>query len=130
MREDSGLEPAPYQWAAAGYMGAITSGRTLCGILFGGTVYLGYLNGRDATESPQITNEKRIHAIQSVGRLFNGFIERFHHTDCQALTGCDWSQKEDINRYFKDKAYQDTCYRQFEYVIEQCLYEKENVDGR
>ena len=43
MREDIGLEPAPYQWATVGYMGAIMSGRTICGILFGGTVYLGYL---------------------------------------------------------------------------------------
>ena len=130
MREESGLEPVPYQWATAGYMGAIMSGRTICGILFGGTVYLGYLNGLNTKYPPEVNDERRTKAIQSVGNLFNGFIERFRETDCQTLTGCDWSRKEDIKRYFEDKIYQDTCYLQFEYVVEKCLSEKKNADHR
>ena len=124
MREDADWDAIPYQWATAGYMGAINSGKTICGILFGASIYLGFLNGIDSTDEPKLKDEKRLSAIKSVNELFNGFITRFAETECKALTGCDWSKKDDIKRYFKDKVYEDTCYRQFEYVIEKCLNEK------
>ena len=105
-------------------MGAINSGKTICGVLFGASIYLGFLNGMGATNAPELKDEGRLKAIKSVNELFNGFINQFAETDCTALTGCDWSKKEDINRYFKDEIYKDTCFRQFEYVIEKCLNEK------
>ena len=108
-------------------MGAINSGKTICGVLFGGSIYLGFLNGMGATNAPELEDEGRLKAIKSVNELFNGFIKRFWETDCTALTGCDWSKKEDINRYFKEEIYKDTCFRQFEYVIEKCLAEKSSV---
>jgi len=124
LREDTGWDATPYQWATAGYAGAINSGKTICGILFGASIYLGFLNGMDATDAPELMDERRLKAIKSVDKLFNGFINRFAETDCKALTGCDWSKKEDIDRYFKDEIYKDTCFRQFEYVIEKCIAEK------
>jgi hypothetical protein len=124
LREEAGWDATPYQWATAGYMGAINSGKTICGILFGGSIYIGFLNGIDSTDAPKLKDKRRLNAIKSVNELFNGFINRFAETDCNALTGCDWSKKDDISRYFKDKVYQDTCYRQFEYVIEKCFNEK------
>jgi hypothetical protein len=124
LREEAGWDATPYQWATAGYMGAINSGKTICGILFGGSIYIGFLNGIDSTDAPKLKDKRRLNAIKSVNELFNGFINRFAETDCNALTGCDWSKKDDISRYFKDKVYQDTCYRQFEYVIENCFNEK------
>ena len=106
-------------------MGAISSGKTICGILFGGAVYLGFLNGNDSTDAPKLKDQGRLNAIKSVNELFNGFIDRFAETDCQALTGCDWSKKDDRKRYFKEEVYKNTCYRQFEYVIEKCFKETE-----
>ena len=106
-------------------MGAIGSGRTICGILFGGAIYLGFLNGIDSTDAPKVKDKGRLKAIKSVNELFNGFSDRFAETDCKALTGCDWSKKKDRKRYFKDQVYKNTCYRQFEYVIEKCFKEKE-----
>ena len=129
MREDTGWDATPYQWATAGYMGAINSGKTICGVLFGGSIYLGFLNGMKATDAPKLKDEGRLIAIKSVNGLFDGFINRFAETDCTALTGCNWSKKEDINRYFKDEIYKDTCFRQFEYVIEKCIAEKTSVKG-
>ena len=128
MREDTGWDATPYQWATAGYMGAINSGKTICGVLFGGSIYLGFLNGKDSTNAPELKDEGRLNAIKSVNELFKGFINRFAETDCTALTGCNWSKKEDIERYFKDEIYKDTCFRQFEYVIEKCIAEKSSVD--
>jgi hypothetical protein len=124
LREDTGWDATPYQWATAGYMGAINSGKTICGILFGASIYLGFLNGIDSTDAPKLKDEGRLNAIRSVNELFNGFINRFAETDCTALTGCDWSKKEDIKRYFKNEIYKDICFRQFEYVIEKCINEK------
>ena len=121
MREDSGWDAAPFQWATAGYMGAINSGKTICGVLFGGAVYLGFLNGREATDAPKLEDKGRLNAIKSVNQMFNGFIDTFGHTDCASLTGCDWSREEDIQRYFKNEIYKDTCFRQFEYVVENCI---------
>jgi hypothetical protein len=123
LREDKGWDATPYQWATAGYMGAIDSGKTICGILFGGSIYLGFLNGMDATDAPKLKDKRRLNAIKSVNELFKGFINQFGESDCKTLTGCDWSKKEDIKRYFKDQIYKDTCYRQFEYVVEKCINE-------
>ena len=121
LREDSGWDATPYQWATAGYMGAIGSGKTICGVLFGGSIYLGFLNGLNSTGAPKLKDEGRLNAIKSVNELFNGFMNKFGETDCSSLTGCDWRKKEDIQRYYKDEIYKDTCFRQFEYVIEQCI---------
>ena len=120
MQQDTGWDATPYRWATAGYMSAINSGKTIYGVLFGGSIYLGFLNGMGATNAPELKNEGRLKAIQSVKELFDGFINRFSETDCTALTGCNWSKKEDINRYFKDEIYKDTCFRQspaFSYAI-------------
>ena len=127
MREDSDLDAIPYQWAAAGYMGAISSGKTICGVLFGGSIYLGFLNGIDSTDGPKLKDERRLNAIRSVNELFNGFISKFGKTDCTTLTGCDWSMEEDIKRYFKDEVYKDTCFRQLEYVVGKCIAEKSSM---
>lgn len=118
----------PYQWATAGYMGAIISGKTICGVLFGASIYLGFLNGMNSTDAPKLKDEKRLNAIKSVNDLFNGFINQFGETDCKALTGCDWSKKEDIDRYFKDEIYKDTCFRQLEYAVAKCVAEKSSFE--
>ena len=121
MREKMGWDPSPYQWAATGYSGAIGSGRTICGFLFGGAVTLGYLHGTNATRAPDINDEKRTQAIKAVNELFRGFMERFGDTDCQTLTGCNFSIKEDQERYRKEEVYKDKCFHFFEYVLGQCL---------
>jgi hypothetical protein len=121
LREIVDWNAVPYQWAVAGYMGAIDSGKTICGFLFGASVFLGYYAGEKAAGAPALQDDGRARAIASVKGLFQGFIERFGTTDCRLLTGCDFSQKTDVRRYFKEKIYEDTCYRQFDYVLRHCL---------
>jgi hypothetical protein len=119
--EEAGLGITPCQWAAAGYMGAIKSGKTICGCLFGGTVFLGYLQGINRDPMPEIENEQRSHVIASVENLFRGFIEQFGDTDCFTLTGCDWGNRRDVVRYFKEEVYTKTCYRFMQYVLGYCM---------
>jgi len=78
-----------------------------------------------AIGAPGLKDPGRVRAIASVKGLFQGFIERFGTTDCCTLTGCDFSQKTDVRRYYKEKIYQNTCYRQFDYVLRQCLAQLE-----
>ncbi len=71
-----------------------------------------------------VQNEQRLAAIESVNALFRGFLERFGDTDCKALTGCDFSRQEEADRYMQEEIYKDTCFHQFEYVLSECLTEK------
>ena len=128
MREVEGWDQSPYQWATTGYNGAINTGKTICGALFGGAVVLGYLHGKDAKEAPDVKDKRRVGAMESVKSLFNGFMEQFGDTDCQTITGCDWSKKEDRDRYFKDKVYKDKCYKYVEYVIARCLDQRATME--
>jgi hypothetical protein len=121
LRKTKSWGATPYQWAAAGYNGAVRSGNTICGVLFGGTIYFGYLYGINSTGAPGLKDRRRTKAIESVADLFNGFIKRFGDTDCRTLTGCDWSRKKDIKRFFKEEVYKETCFHQFEYVLEKCI---------
>ena len=121
LRKTKSWDATPYQWATVGFKGAVMSGKTICGVLFGATIYLGYLNGINATGAPGHKDRRRKRAIASVEDLFNGFTRRFGYTDCQTLTGCDWTKKKDIKRYFKEEVYKDTCFPQLEYVVEKCI---------
>jgi hypothetical protein len=129
LREVEGWEASPYQWAAAGYAGAIGSGRTLCGALFGSTVYLGYLYGANAAQAPGIEDEARRRAILAVRRLYRGFVKDFGDTDCQALTGCDLSVKRDRARFYGEEVYRETCHRYFAHVLGFCLEQSSAMDG-
>jgi len=74
--------------------------------------------------APGVQNPQRLEAIKSVNNLFNGFIERFGDTDCKTLTGCDFSNKEEAERYMREEIYKDTCFHQFEYVLSECISKK------
>jgi len=123
-----GWDPSPYQWATAGYMGAVETGRTICGTLFGGAVFVGYLHGMNATQAPEVQGKSRTRAIESVRGLFQGFVERFGDTDCRTLIGCDWSKKEDRERYFREEVYKGTCYNYLDYVLARCLDQMASMD--
>ena len=129
LREGEGWGPIPYQWAVAGFSGAIRTGHTICGALFGGTVFLGYLHGENASQAPDIGDERKAQAIEAVQRLFSGFTERFGDTDCQALTGCDWSKEEDRKRYFEEQVYKHARFKYLEYVLAQCLEQTTSAAG-
>ena len=102
-------------------MGAVETGRTICGTLFAGAVFVGYLHGMNVTQAPEVQGKSRTRAIESVRGLFQGFVERFGDTDCRTLIGCDWSKKEDRERYFREEVYKGTCYNYLDYVLARCL---------
>jgi hypothetical protein len=125
------LPGAPFQWAAAGYQGAIRSGgsKTICGVLFGSAAFLGFLCGRGQDAAPAVDDPTRQQAIAAVNGLFNGFLERFGATECHTLTGCDHSIPEQTDRFYQDEVYRDSCLPQLEHVLSYCLDQVELIAG-
>jgi len=82
----------------------------------------------NALQEPEVQDERRTRAIDSVRGLFHGFVERFGDTDCRTLTGCDWSKKEDRDRYFREEVYKETCYNYLDYVLARCLDQMTSMD--
>lgn len=121
----------PYQWAAAGYQGAIGSrgSKTICGMLYGSTAFIGFLCGRGEVAEPAVEDPMRKRAIAAVNGLFSGFLERFGATECHALTRCDHSIPEEVDRFYKDEIYKESCLPQFEYVLSYCLDQIELMTG-
>ena len=111
----------PYQWATAGYSGAIMSGKTVCGELYGATAFLGAIHGVGGPHSPAVDDVRRSQAIDAVGSLFRGFIERFGSTECAALTGCDWTSAQGLARFQQEQVFERHCCKQLEYVLAVCL---------
>ena len=70
---------------------------------------------------PEVEDGQRTKAIETVNRLFNGFIEEFGNTECRALTNCDFSKKEEVDQYIQNEVYKHTCFKQFEYVLAYCF---------
>ena len=132
LRETVDFSGVPYQWAAAGYLGAIQSegSKTICGLLYGSTAFLGFLCGRDEIAEPAVEDPKRKQAIAAVNGLFSGFLERFGATECHALTQCDHSIPEEVDRFYRDELYRDSCLPQLEYVLSYCLGQIELVTGK
>jgi hypothetical protein len=93
--------------------------------LFGSTAFLGFIFGDGETSAPEVEDDKRTKAIEAVNGLFTGFIEKFGTTDCRSLTDCDFSKKEEVDRYMQNEVYKHTCFKQFEYVLSYCLTRKE-----
>ena len=94
---------------------------TICGILFGSTAFLGFHYGEGEAAAPGVEDEKRTKAIEAANRLFTGFIKEFGTTDCRSLTNCDFSKKEEVDKYMENEVYKHTCFKQFEYVLAYCL---------
>jgi hypothetical protein len=102
-------------------MGAIETGRTICGALFGGAIFHGFLRGENKPQAPKVGDKGRAQAIDSVRGLFKGFQEEYGDTDCRTLTGCDFGKKEDVKRYVREEVYKDKCFHYVEYVLANCI---------
>lgn len=90
-------------------------------MLYGSTAFLGFLCGRGESAEPAVEDPNRKRAIEAVNGLFTGFLERFGATECHALTQCDHSIPEEVDRFYSDEVYKESCLPQFEYVLSYCL---------
>jgi len=118
-----------YSWATAGYMGAISSGQTTCGLLIGSSIAIGLRCGLGKEGIPEEHEEERNKAIHAVGELYIDFLREFGSTDCKTLSHCDFSNPEELSRYIQNKGWKNTCDIFLKFVIDKCirLAEKEKL---
>ncbi len=117
-----------YSWATSGYLGAISSGEATCGLLIGSSVAIGLRMGIGKEQFPLEDEKDRNKAIASVNDLYEDFLEAFKSTQCQRLTCCDFSKKEEIDRYMTEEVYKDKCFKFFDFVMDKFIeMEKKNI---
>ncbi len=110
-----------YSWATGGYLGAILSGETTCGLLIGSSIALSYLYGRGTNDIPEKCEDERNKAIQVVGELYRYFLEEFGSTKCKELCKVDFSKGEEIGEYISTKGWKQTCDIFLEFVLRKCV---------
>jgi len=123
------LPPKGYSWATAGYMGAISSGQTTCGLLIGSSIAIGLRCGQGKEGIPEEHEQERNKAIHAVYNLYSDFLKEFGSTDCKTLSHCDFSNPEELNRYTQNKGWKNTCDIFLKFVVNKCseLAEKEKL---
>ncbi len=110
-----------YSWASAGYMGAISSGQTTCGLLIGSSIAIGLRCGQSKEGIPEEHEQERNKAIHAVGELYSDFLKEFGSTDCKTLSHCDFSNPEELNRYIQNKGWKNTCDIFLKFVVNKCI---------
>jgi len=110
-----------FSWTTAGYMGAISSGASTCGLLIGTGAAIGLRRGRGIEGIPEEHQEARLAAIKEVNELYQGFIREFGAADCRTLSGCDFSRPEDVQKYVQQRVWKETCDVYLRFVMTKCL---------
>ncbi|MFX0124835.1 MAG: C-GCAxxG-C-C family (seleno)protein [Candidatus Hodarchaeota archaeon] len=109
-----------YSWATGGYLGAIMSGKTTCGLLIGSSAAIGFRCGQEKKGVPEKYEEERNMAVQAVGELYSDFLEEFGSTKCKELSRTDFSKGEEIGQYITTKGWKQTCDTFLKHVLEKC----------
>jgi hypothetical protein len=104
-------------WATAGYLGAILSGETTCGLLIGSSAAIGFRCGQGKDSVPEDHPEERGTAIEIVTGLYEDFKEKFGSTACKTLSKVDFSDGDQLGEYIMEKKWKSTCDVFLDYTI-------------
>jgi len=110
-----------FSWAAAGYAGAISSGKTTCGLLIGSSIAISLKHGKGLSCIPLEEETKRNAAITETADLYRDFIENFESSNCATLIDCDFAEPGEYDRYHKEQVYTNTCFRFFNHVMQRFI---------
>ena len=106
-----------YSWATAGYMGAISSGHTTCGLLIGSSIAIGLLCCQGKQGIPEENESERNRAVKAVGELYSEFLSEFGSTDCKELSQVDFSKSDEVIGYIQNKGWKKTCDIYLQFVL-------------
>ncbi|MHA1683044.1 MAG: C-GCAxxG-C-C family (seleno)protein [Promethearchaeota archaeon] len=113
-----GIPREQLSWATAGYMGAIQSGNTTCGLLIGSSIAIGLKIGMDSGTIPENSDKMRKKSISEVKRLYRAFLKEFGCTACKEMCGYDFSDAESTAAYLESKAWKETCDKGLKFIFE------------
>ena len=103
------LQNPELSWATAGYLGAILSGETTCGLLIGSSIAIGLKYGLGKDSVPEDYPEERGTVIELVSDLYKDFKEKFGSTSCKTLCNVDFSDGDQLGDYIVEKKWKSTC---------------------
>jgi len=129
LREALDLKNDIIPWVTSGYNGAIASGQTICGAVYGATAAIGFACAERMAERNETSRQARERATRMTHEFYRRFLKEFKRTDCRSLTGCDFSRPEDAMRYQRNQVWTDTCDRYLELAIRTC-YDLEQEDNQ
>ncbi|TFG13884.1 C_GCAxxG_C_C family protein [Candidatus Thorarchaeota archaeon] len=112
-----GIDNPELTWAMAGYLGAVMSGETTCGLLIGSTAAIGFKCGEGRQSTPDKNTTVRGNAIEAVGELFSSFKQEFGSTQCKTISKVDFSDGEQLATYLMEKKWVDTCDIFLEFIL-------------
>lgn len=116
-----GLQVDTNSWATAGYLGAIGSGNTTCGLLIGSTIAIGLRCGQEAEGIPEQNENMRESAIQAVNELYNEFLTEFGSADCKTINEVDFRKGEEITEWMIQKGWKKTCDVFLNFTMRKCV---------
>lgn len=108
-------------WATAGYLGAIVSGNTTCGLLIGSSIGIGFRCGQERQGIPEQNENAREKAIQAVNELYNDFLSKFGSTDCKTLNKVDFRKGDEVSEWIIQKGWKKTCDIFLNFTLRKCL---------
>lgn len=108
-------------WATAGYLGAIGSGNTTCGLLIGSSIAIGLRCGQEIHGIPEQNEDAREKAIQAVNQLYNEFLTKFRSTDCKTLNKVDFRKGEEITEWMIKRGWKQTCDIFLNFTMRKCV---------
>jgi len=120
LQEVFDLKPKELSWITCGYMGAIGSGQTTCGLLISAAAALGLACGKGKSGTPEENETERARAIALVNELYRDFIDKFHSTECKTLLDFDFSIEEP-SRFIKEKIYENKCDTFMDFIMNRCM---------
>lgn len=113
--------PAESSWATAGYMGAIMSGKTTCGLLIGSSIAISLKCRGDCGSVPEEHERERGRAIEAVSELYSDFLTTFGSAECKDLSKTDFSVSDELAQYIAEKKWKSTCDLFLDHVIRKCV---------
>jgi len=108
-------------WATAGYLGAILSDHTTCGVLIGSSIAIGVRCGQGKIGIPEEHEAERAKAIKEVNNLYKDFMKEFGSTDCRTLNQLDFSNSEKFAQWTVSKGWKKTCDVFLDFAIKKCI---------
>ncbi len=112
--------PKGNSWATAGYLGAITSGQTTCGLLIGSSIAIGLRCGQGINGIPEEHETERSRVIQAVNELYTEFLKKFNSTECKTLNRTDFTLPEELAKWMMTKGWKQTCDVFLGFTMQKC----------
>ena len=112
MQEAWGIPWEGVRWAALPLGGGVGRSQALCGALNGGAIALGLRLGQRGLDREDLQEEARERAAEMMRR----FREAFGHVDCAVLTGHDFNDPEEHQKWLDSGLREERCVKYVGFV--------------